>query len=75
MRALEFDGQIANHDHIRVPPEVASQIPEGSTVRVVLLLDACEDESWKRMGLDRFSAAYSEEDTVYEQLGDEPAVR
>ena len=68
MKALEFDGQVANHDQIRVPPDVAEQIPEGSVVRVILLLDTGEDESWRQASLDRFSAAYSEEDAVYEKL-------
>lgn len=69
MKALEFDGQVENSGRIRIPPEVASQIPEGSVVRVIVLLDAGEDESWRRLGFDRFSAAYSEEDAVYEKLG------
>jgi hypothetical protein len=68
MKALEFDGQVANHDQIRLPPHVADQIPEGSLVRVILLLDTGEDESWRQMGFDRFSAAYCEEDAVYENL-------
>jgi hypothetical protein len=75
MKALEFDGQVANHDLIRVPPHVAEQIPEGSLVRVIILLDAGEDESWRRASLDRFSAAYSEEDAVYEKLDHGPAPR
>ena len=75
MKALEFDGQVANHDQIRVPPDVAEQIPEGSTVRVIILVDTREEESWRQASLDRFSAAYSEEDAVYEKLDDGPAPR
>lgn len=75
MKALEFDGQVANHDLIRVPPDVADQIPEGSAVRVILLLDTGEDEGWRQLGLDRFSAAYSEEDAVYEKLDRGPSLR
>ena len=56
------------HPQIRVPPDVAEQIPEGSVVRVIILLGAGEDESWRQASLDRFSAAYSEEDAVYEKL-------
>ncbi len=44
MKALEFDGEVANHGQIHVPREVADQIPDGSVVRVILLLDAGEDE-------------------------------
>jgi len=75
MKALEFDTQVANRDQIRVPPDVADQIPEGSVLRVILLLDSGEDEGWKQLSLDRFSAAYSEEDAVYEKLDYGPPVR
>jgi len=77
MKALEFDTQVANHDQIRVPPDVAAQIPEGSSLRVILLLDAedTDAERWRQLSLDRFSAAYSEEDAVYEKLDDGPSVR
>jgi hypothetical protein len=68
MKALEFDTQLANHDQIRVPAEVADQIPEGSVLRVILLLGTGEDDGWSQLGLDRFAAAYSEEDAVYEKL-------
>jgi hypothetical protein len=47
MKALEFDTQLANHDQIRVPAELADQI---------------------QLSLDRFAAAYSEEDAVYEKM-------
>ena len=75
MKALEFDGRVANQDRIELPPEVAQQIPEGSPVRVILLFESGEDESWPQLGLERFAAAYCDEDSVYEKLIDEPAAR
>jgi len=77
MKALEFDTQVANHDEIRVPPDVAAQIPEGSSLRLILLPDAedADAQGWRQVSLDRFSAAYSEEDAVYEKLDDGPSVR
>lgn len=69
MKALEFDGQVANHGQIRVPPDPADQIPEGSVVRVIILLDS-GGEGWRQLSLDRFSAAYSEEDAIYEELNE-----
>jgi len=68
MKTLEFDAQLASHDQIRVPAEVVDQIPEGAVLRVILLLDGGEDEGWRQLSLDRFAAAYSEEDAVYEEL-------
>jgi hypothetical protein len=73
--ALEFDGLVANHDQIRVPPDVAGQIPEGSVVRLILLLTSGEGDGWRRLSRDGFSAAFSEEDAVYEKLDDGSARR
>jgi len=73
MKALEFESRLTNKDQIRLPPEVAQQISEGSTVRVILLFDSGEDESWRRLSSLRFAAAYSEEDAVYESLIDGPS--
>jgi hypothetical protein len=75
MKALEFDGRVADNGQIRIPPSVADQIPEGSAVRVILLLDAGEDDAWRQLSLERFSAAYSEEDAVYESLDDGSSLR
>lgn len=75
MKALEFESRVANKDRIDLPPEVARQIPQGSSVRVILLVESGEDEDWRRLGLERFAAAYCEEDAVYEQLIDGPASR
>ena len=63
------------HDQIRVPAEVADQIPEGSVLQVILLLDGGEDKGWRHLSLDRFAAAYSEEDAMYETLEYGPPVR
>jgi hypothetical protein len=56
-------------DQIELPPEVAQQIPEGSPVRVILLFDSGEDESWRQLSLERFAGAYCEGDSVYEKPG------
>jgi len=74
MKALEFESKMAGKDRIFVPPELASQIPDGAPVRVILLFDS-DDESWLGTSLETFSAAYAEEDTIYEQLIDGPAAR
>ncbi len=75
MKALEFEIQHGSEDQIQLPPDVARQIPEGSAVRVILLIDVGEDESWRQLSLERFSAAYCEEDAVYEKLIDGPPSR
>jgi hypothetical protein len=75
MKAPEFESRVANQHRIEVPPEVARQIPGGSAVRVILLFDSGEDEGWRQLSLERFAAAYCEEDSVYEKLIDGPESR
>jgi hypothetical protein len=75
VKALEFDTELAGRNQISVPPHVAEQIPDGSLLRVILLLESGEDEAWKQLTLDRFSAAYSEEDAVYEKLNHDAPLR
>jgi len=75
MKAWEFESRLANTEQIQIPSGIAQQIPEGSAVRVILLFDTDEDESWHQLSLERFSAAYAEEDAVYEKLIHGPARR
>lgn len=77
MKVLEFEGRLTQKDQIQLPLDVAQQIPEGSAVRVILLLDSnqSDDERWRQLTLERFSAAYAEEDSVYESLIHGPASR
>ena len=71
MKAFEFDSRLAKNE-IQIPPDLASQIPEGSDVRVILLLRSGEEEAWRRQSLSSFAAAYADEDAIYEDLLDEP---
>jgi hypothetical protein len=74
MKAYEFDTRLAKNE-IPIPPEVADQIPEGTEVRVILLLRTGEDESWRQSSLDSFADAYVDDDAIYESLIDEPLKR
>ena len=75
MKAFEFDARLVKNV-IPIPPDLASQIPEGSEARVIiLLLRAGEDETWRQGSLGSFAAAYADEDAVYESLIDDPLER
>jgi hypothetical protein len=73
MKALEFQSRLERENQIQVPPDLARQIPEGSAVRVIVLFDSGDDENWRQLSLERFSAAYADEDAVYDELLNGPA--
>ena len=75
MQALQFEGSMNDAAQIQVPADIARKVPEGSHLKVILVLDDDEDETWKLASLEAFSAAYAPEDSIYEKLLDEPSDR
>ena len=68
-----FRGEIAPNGQITVPPEIASQVPSGEQIEVILRWgDSGGDAAWRESGRRRFEAAYAEDDSVYEQLINDP---
>ena len=68
MGTADFRGEITPNGQMAVPPEIASQIPPGEKVALVLAWGVSEEESGCR-----FEPAYASEDAVYEQLMHEPS--
>lgn len=69
MKTADFRGEITPNGQIAVPPEIASQVPPGEKVAVVLAWGVSEEENaWREAGRRRFESAYAPEDSVYEQL-------
>lgn len=76
MKAVEFESTVAPGGQISLPPEVAREIPPGEQLRVVVMWEAGDlDLAWRTAGRQRFEAAYSPEDAVYERLIDDSAIR
>jgi hypothetical protein len=69
MKVLEFQTQIPSDGTLKVPADIAAQIPGDDRVRVVLLVgDSFEDDDWKQLTADRFLAGYSHGDNIYDTL-------
>jgi hypothetical protein len=69
MKTADFRGEITLSGQIAVPPEIASQVPPGERVAVVLAWGVSEEENaWREAGRSRFESAYALDDSVYEQL-------
>jgi len=76
MKAVEFESTVGPGGQIPLPPEVASEIPSGEQLRVVVMWENSDsDLAWRKAGRQRFEAAYAVEDSIYEQLMDDPAIR
>ena len=73
MKTADFRGEIAPNGQIAVPPEIASLVPAGEKVAVVLAWGVSEEENeWREAGRRQFESAYAPNDSVYEQLIDDP---
>ena len=69
MKTIDFNGELSPNGLIAVPPEIASQVPAGEKIQVVLQWGASdEDAAWRTAGRRQFEAAYVDDDSVYEAL-------
>ena len=76
MKRADFRGELTSNGQISVPPEIASQVPPGEQIQVVLQWGMSEDETaWHAAGRPQFEAAFSVDDSIYEQLIDDTSTR
>ena len=69
MKTADFRGELTPNGQIAVPPEIASQVPPGERIQVVLQWGiSVDDAAWRAAGRRHFEAAYSADDSVYELL-------
>jgi hypothetical protein len=69
MKAVQFDSRLNADKTLSVPPAVASDIPQGQAVRVlVLFADHAEDQDWERLAASEFAKGYADSDAIYDQL-------
>jgi hypothetical protein len=69
MNTADFRGKLTPNGQIVVPPEIASQVPPGEQIQVVLQWGISEDDAaWRAAGRRQFEAAYADDDSIYELL-------
>ena len=74
MKTADFRGELAPNGQIAVPPEIASQVPTGEQIQVVLQWGASDDDAWRVAGRRQFEAAYADDDSIYELLIHDPPI-
>jgi hypothetical protein len=53
MKTADFRGELTPDGQIAVPPEIASQVPPGETIQVVLQWNiSMDDVAWRALGLN-----------------------
>jgi hypothetical protein len=76
MKTVDFRGELTPDGQIAVPPEIASQLPRGEQIQVVLHWGAPEDDpAWRMAGWLAFESAYADDDSIYELLIHDPSTR
>jgi hypothetical protein len=76
MKTADFRGELTPNGQIIVPPEIASQVPPGEQIQIVLQWGASVDDTvWRAAGRRRFEAAYAADNSVYELLIHDPSTR
>jgi hypothetical protein len=76
MKTADFRGELTPNGQIVVPPEIASQVPPGEQIQIVLQWGtSADDAAWRAAGRLRFEAAYAADDSVYELLNHDPSIR
>ena len=76
MKTADFRGELTPNGQIIVPPEIASQVPPGEQIQIVLQWGIPVDETtWRAAGRRQFEAAYDADDSVYELLIHDPSTR
>ncbi len=68
MKTVEFQTRLSGRT-LRIPSDVAQQIPSGQSVKVILLIpDSDEDQEWVRLTAKQFLKGYAASDAIYDKL-------
>ena len=68
MQAIEFETELHGQASLKIPPEVAAQLPDSGRAKVILLLqEDAEDAAWRQAAYEQFMHDDSAEDSVYDR--------
>ena len=67
MHAIEFTTDLSSEPFLKVPQDVAAQLPKSGRVRIIVLTpDDPEDAEWRGAAYEQFCRDDSSEDAVYD---------
>jgi hypothetical protein len=69
MKTADFRCELTPDGQIAVPPEIASLVPPGEPIQVLLQWNiSIDDVAWRAVGRRQFENSYADDDSVYELL-------
>lgn len=68
MQAIEFKAELTDSGELKIPDELNKKLRHIGAIRVILLFDETEEQSWQELARDQFFKGYSEKDAAYDQL-------
>ncbi len=66
MKTIEFKAELKGKGELRIPREIASQLPRHGKAKVILLLDD-DDDTWRRAAYEGFLREDVADDSVYDK--------
>ena len=69
MKTLEFESKLGADANLKVPDDLATQIPKDEPIHVIVLLpDFDEEDAWRRLAREQFLRGYSDSDNIYDAI-------
>ena len=68
MSAVEFTTELNDDALLRIPKEVAAQLPKSGKARIIVIAGEDDDTEWQLATYEQFLSDDSPEDAVYDSL-------
>jgi hypothetical protein len=69
MQAVEFTIDLSDKPVVKIPADVAAQLPATGRARIIILTsDEDADSQWQRAAYEQFARDDAPEDSVYDSL-------
>jgi hypothetical protein len=69
MKTVSFESELRTDHTLVVPDAALERIPQGQTLRVVVLVpENAEEKNWEEAAAAEFGMGYAESDAIYDHL-------
>ena len=68
MKAYELPVKLDRDGKVELPANLTRVLEEASEVRMILLVENADEQSWTQLSREQFAAGYSDADSVYDTV-------